>query len=189
MLLALMLTSGLQAQESQPQGGGERDNFFRVESWSGYNLVTQLKDDTSLFSYIAEVPNFPVEGSERAEHNAILRITFMARFQCSPLIELIGTMPEDTNDETRVEVLRNFNRLALSIDDEELDFPVFVEQQNKNVHSFYNANLEGRATMKIYIEIGDHAIITYGDGTKVEFSLIGSRNAVAQALGRCRSHQ
>ncbi len=127
------------SRESNAGEKGVRDKIFQIEDWSGYNLVTLLKDGTSLFSYVAETPSLLVEvdgkPSDRAEHNAIFRVTFFARFQCSPLIEMIGTMPENTNEDTRVAVLRNFNQVSLSIDGEKQNFPVFVEQKGQQVHS------------------------------------------------------
>lgn len=166
-----------------------RDNLFQVLDWNGYDQSAVLEDGTSMYSYVAESPNLPVQGSTRAEHNTIMRFTFFPRFKCSPLIEIIGKMPEDITVDERVATLKNFNQVSLTIDDEPFEYPTLVEENGDDINSYLNASLQRRTTLRLLVELGDFSEVTFGDGAKASFSLIGSRDTIAQAMGRCRNHQ
>lgn len=184
--------TGLSAQETMV-----KDNIFKILDWNGYDQTTELSDGSSLYSYVAE-SNRPVLADDTSENeldvdqtqkNLILRFTFLPRFKCSPLIELIGTMPKEMSSDSHVTTLKSFNKLSVAIDEEEFDFPVEVEQKNSAVHSFMSASLARRASLKILVELGDAVAVTFGDGAVSTLSLLGSSNTVNQAQGRCRNHQ
>jgi len=185
MLWGASAASGSIAAET----AGVRDNLFQVLDWNGYDMSAVLEDGTSMYSYVAESPSLPVEGSSKPEHNATMRFTFFPRFKCSPLIELVGVMPDNITVDDRITTLRNFNKVSLLIDDEPFEYPALVEEKNSSVKSYFNASLQRRTTLRILVELGDFSEITFGDGTKTSFSLIGSRDTISQAMGRCRNHK
>jgi len=168
---------------------GVQDNFFQVLDWKGYDQNIVLEDGTSLYSYVAESSRGTQGDSDRAEHNSIMRLTFFPRFKCSPLIELVSVLPDNLTGDQRIATLKNFNNVSLTIDDEPLEYPTLVEEKNNSVKSFLNASLKRRTTVRILVELGDASEVTFGDGTKTTFSLIGSRDSINQAMGRCKNHQ
>jgi len=173
---------------AEPGAGGEPEEGFRILDWGGYNQVVPLADGTSLHLYVAQnTLDEPADGAQQAAIQ--LRFSFLPRFQCSPLIGIVGTLADDIPPQDRVALMRQFNQIDVSIDDENLLFPALVEVEQKHVYSYFNAPLERRNTLRILVELGSRLRVNLGPQRSEFLSLLGSGKALETALGRCKNHR
>jgi len=185
---ALSLFGLALATDSENESEETVSDQFSVLDWSGYNRVKPLEDGTFLHHYVAET-RIPEADDAQNSPTTVFRISFLPRFQCSPLIDVIGTLPTDLPSRARVEKVKEFNRMSIVIDGEQIDFPTLVELRDDGVHGYYNAALERRMTLRILLELGNRLEIFFDEKRSDLLSLLGSRRALETALGRCKNHQ
>lgn len=184
-----MMVSVAIAAESDSSAETSVVEPFRMLDWQGFNLVSTLDDGTSLYQYVAQsaLPDRAETASGR-EVATGLRVSFLPRFQCSPLISVVGILPDNLTAGERVALVRDFNQIELTIDEEPLPFPALVEFEDREILSFYDATLQRRLTLRILVELGSRLQIKFGEGSQRTLSLLGSRRVLETALGRCRKH-
>jgi len=132
-----------------------------------------LADKSVLAEYFGEVQSI-----DNADVN--LRIGFIPRFGCSPLITIqFGYNGIDVNDLTR---------LRVEVDGSPLRFPVLMDKNSDHVAIFMNVNLQRRIAARIKIDSGSRLRVRDRSGKRYGFSLLGSRDALSIAEQACRVH-
>ena len=165
----------------------QQSEAYSLKDWFGFTTKKLLKDDTELYRYIAQVAS-----QNNDAHSALIRFTFVPRFNCTPLIAVMGVIPETADGLARAEVVRAFSEIEVAVDGTEIEFPAMVESEGQLVYSYYNATLERRSTFRILVERGTELILRKpvdgSDSIDIQFSLLGSKRAIQQAVSRCRNH-
>lgn len=187
----LMLASIVDAAASDTPGETSIVDPFRMLDWKGFNQVSTLSDGTSLYRYVAQSSissASPAETDTPVDASVNIRISFLPRFQCTPLVSVFGQLPDDLSATDRVAMVRNFNQIELAVDDEPMKYPALVEFEGDEIHSFFDAALGRRMTLRILIELGSRLQIKFGDGSQETLSLLGSRRVLETAVARCKKH-
>ena len=177
-LLALALVSGAVADA---QAEIQRMSH---ETWVSDVSIEWLHDESVLTEYFGETIS--------EEHSdAILRVGFIPRFGCSPLITLqLGktALGDVRSEEAAVFLPEDLSVFAVLIDGRSLSFPTLLDENDDEVWVYLNASLQRRITTRLQIEVGDQMQYLMRNGKQLTFSLIGSRDAIRVANENCRRH-
>jgi len=177
-LLALTLVSGAMADT---QAEIQRTSF---ETWVSDVSTEWLHDGSVLTEYFGETVSY--------EHkDVLLRVGFIPRFGCSPLITmqlgkgaLSGVRSEDDPSFFPIDL----SIVAVLIDGMSLSFPTLLDDDGDEVSVYLNASLQRRITTRLRIEVGDQMRYLMRNGKQLNFSLIGSKDAIRVANDNCRRH-
>jgi len=173
-LLALTLMSGFMADvEAQVQRSSH-------QAWVSDVSIERLQDKSVLTEYFGE-------SVSNKNSDVILRVGFIPRFGCAPLI----TFKFDNSSARSLFSVSNIigiDSLLVSIDGAILSFPALVDEDG-NQHSIYmNASLQRRITARLRVEVGSKVLLRTSNSQSVSFSLLGSRDAISIAHQNCRRH-
>lgn len=177
-LLALMLVSCAMADT---QAEIQRMSH---QTWVSDVSIERLRDESVLTEYFGEAIS--------AEHeDVVLRVGFIPRFGCSPLITM--QLGESALSGARSEEDPAFFPIDISvsavlIDDRSISFPTLLDDDGDEVSVYLNASLQRRITTRLRIEVGSQMQYLMRNGKKLNFSLIGSKEAIRVANENCRRH-
>jgi len=177
-LLALTLMSGAMADVQ-----AETQRMTHLD-WVTDVSVERLHDESVLAEYFGE--SISVEHSD-----VVLRVGFIPRFGCSPLITL--QLGEDAlsgvrSDEDPEYFPTELSVLAALIDGRSLSFPTLLDNDDSAVSVYLNATLQRRITTRLRIEVGTRMQFLMRNGKQLNFSLLGSRDSIRIANQNCRRH-
>jgi len=151
-----------------------------IDDWRGHEQHETLRDGSVLTEYSA--------GTEALrDGQAYLRVGFIPRFGCSPLVTLVTTLRVGT-EERRARSLDDFAAVDFEIDGPPIDFPILVDDDSSQVTIYYNGNLQRRIALRLHIDVGDQATVTMQNGEELAFSLLGSRESLETVQELCREH-
>ena len=160
-------------------------------AWEGSVQEDVLPDESTLVEFIASTSSKSAEG-------AILSISFIPRFNCSPLISV--RVPSR-------QVSATGSVLTLQIDGEQKTYPVIADTDDGEVIYTIDGSLRERAVLRKLLDLSlqvnawvvrppskpedvrvNTEVKQYADSL-ADFSLLGSRRAAFSAEARCKSHQ
>lgn len=175
-LLALTLVGGLVTEAA---GQTQR---IQHRFWASDVTRERLQDNSVLTEYFGE-------SSAENPKNAVLRVGFIPRFGCAPLITMkFGLTDAASDSQTPVRNPADLNMLSVNIDGTALPFPLLLDRDADHVSVYLNANLQRRLTTKLRIEVGNRMYVRTRNGEAIRFSLLGSRDAISIAHQNCRRH-
>ncbi len=152
------------------------------QSWVSDVAIERLQDKSVLTEYFGE-------GASREHEDIIFRVGFVPRFGCAPLITFkIGAGAIEEVASGAVEFPSNLGDIDVFIDGSALSFPTLVDNDNSHVSVYLNSNLQRRITARVRIEIGSRMLVRFSNGKQINFSLLGSRDAISIANQNCRRH-
>ncbi|MCK5924230.1 MAG: hypothetical protein KAG66_25065, partial [Methylococcales bacterium] len=127
--------------------------------------------------------------------NGRLRIGFVPRFGCSPIIGVeIEQDPALASKSAAVplpdkSILVDGDRLTLVVDREPVEFPLAVDGDKQQTRLWFNGGLEDRKALHSKLDLGNVAELALTSETAVAFSLLGSKSVVDAAQNLCRAHE
>lgn len=173
------------------------NSSVRLNDWETYENTTRLADDSSLYQYVAEVSSRTAgAGDAQGDFSALfpdpkLRLSFVPRFNCAPLISVVFSSP-DMDASEQQQVLQALEKLKFSVDRTTIAFPTLTERTESHLLAHYDAELRRRNNFRILVESGSNASIELAgpDSEKLEFgySLSGSKRAITRSHGACLTH-
>lgn len=186
--LLVLCTAAFADADSDEQ---ETMTFVR---WTGSVHQSSLADGSILSEYVARTE------SDNAR-SASLQVTFIPRFGCSPLIS-VQFSPADLIAEA------SSSDFLLSIDAETMPFPMLIDEEDDQVRLSLNADSHGHQRIRQILDNSSRATLAWPSTDEaassanstsphsarqantgaVNFSLLGSRRAVAALESRCRAH-
>jgi len=178
-LLALTMASGALAADSQAE-------IQRIthESWVSDVSIERLHDESVLTEYYGEVVS--------NEHSdVVFRVGFIPRFGCSPLITLVlgeTALAGARSDEDPALFPNDLSVLAVLIDGQSVSFPTLLDNNGDTVSVYLNASLQRRITTRLRVEVGSKMQYLMKNGKQLNFSLLGSRDAIHNSNQNCRRH-
>jgi len=154
------------------------------QTWISDVTVERLHDESVLTEYYGEAVS--------DQHtDVILRVGFIPRFGCSPLITLqLGetALSGERSEEDPAFFPNDLSVLAVLIDGQSVSFPTLLDNDGSQVSVYLNASLQRRITTRLRIEVGNRMQFLMRNGKQLSFSLLGSRDAVRIANQNCRRH-
>lgn len=154
------------------------------QNWVSDVSIERLRDESVLTEYFGETVS--------AEHSdVVLRVGFIPRFGCSPLVTLqLGEIAlsgvRSADDPAFFPI--DLSVLAVLIDGQSITFPTLLDDDGDEVSVYLNASLQRRITTRIRIEVGSQMQYVMQNGKRLNFSLIGSKDAIRVANENCRRH-
>jgi len=164
------------------------------KDWQGSLHQTTLPDGSVLSEYVASTQSINTFGAQ-------LHVSFVPRFSCMPQISV----------RLSATVASNFamqESLKFSIDQEDQIFPVLVDAHDSLVRYSLNADSSTHQVIRDKLDFASEATVVWGpdlpprnEGASTEslgeargaiaadYSLLGSRKAVAMQENRCKSHE
>ncbi len=178
-LLALTLMSGSIADaQAQPV-----QRISHID-WVSDVSIERLQDKSVLTEYFGE-------GASNKYKDITFRVGFIPRFGCAPLITFTFAGESVTSVQSNIDASKfptDLSRLDIEIDGARMAFPALLDD-NRDHHSVYmNADLQRRITARLRIEVGNRMSVLLRNGKRLNFSLMGSRDAISIANQNCRRH-
>jgi len=177
-LLALTLVSGAIA-DTQTE-----IQRMSHQTWVSDVSIERLHDESVLTEYYGEAVS--------DEHtDVVLRVGFIPRFGCSPLITLQlgnGALSGERSEDNPAFFPIDLSILDVLIDGRSLSFPTLLDDDGDKVSIYLNASLQRRITTRLRIEVGSQMEYLMQNGKRLTISLFGSRDAIRVANENCRRH-
>ncbi len=153
------------------------------QNWVSHVSRERLADQSMLTEYFGE--SLATGGKEAA-----LRVGFIPRFGCSPLITFTMALPPVASQESNsnTDPVEPFRQSSLVIDGAVVSFPSLVDNNGDSASVYMNASLQRRLNVKLRIEVGSRLALLLRNGERYTFSLVGSRDAISIASQNCRRH-
>jgi hypothetical protein len=164
------------------------------QNWTGILTQVTLNDGSLLNEYVAKTMSSVVE-------NASLVVSFLPRFNCTPIISVI------VGAASAVESDSGLKTLGLRIDRKPVDFPVLVDADERGVRYSMNADQAANLELLTLLDKGSRAsvVLPLGNpdaamsaddpeteqnqaGQQIGFSLLGSRSATQAVKVHCQAH-
>jgi len=174
-LLALTLVGGFMAAEAISQV-----NRLIHQKWASDVSSERLGDKSMLTEYFGETISNELD-------DVILRVGFIPRFGCAPLVTINFGMESGSALENE-RTLSDLQQISVSVDGASVSFPTLVDENGDHLSVYMNASLQRRLTAKLRIEVGSTLRVAVRNGEKMSFSLSGSRDAISIAHQNCRRH-
>jgi len=160
---------------------------LEIGDWTTFDQRKTLADNTVLFHYISEVSSTNAS-AESDSMGPLLRLSFVPRFNCTPIISLVFAQSDFEPNEHKG-VLTAFRNLKFAVDGTVISFPTLTERAESNLMAHYDTELRRRQTFRLLLESGSVAELELEElGSSYSYSLSGSKRAISRALSRCRSH-
>ena len=166
--LALALVGALSTGTTATKLPVKHDNWWVDE------YREKLTDGWDLVEYVAQSQSLAVPGTW-------LRVGFIPRFGCAPLITIIAEI-----DSQNVDSLADYMELEVLLDSTPIHFPVQLDDNKQTVAAYFDANPARQITLRLKIDAGNLLSVTTQSGETLDFSLQGSRHSSAVAEKLCR---
>lgn len=144
--------------------------------WSNDVAAQALPDGSVLTAYRA---------SSRTSTGllATFSVTFYPRFRCEPLAAVTvngSSSPVSGSDR---------QSLTIIVDGDLIQWPVIADESDAGTVFTHKALLGQRRAFLDLIDRSNRALVRIAEDTELQFSLLGSARAAAEAQERCRAHQ
>ncbi len=152
-----------------------------IKNWSSNEIRASLPDQSTMIEFAGETLAL-------ANRNALLRVGFIPRFGCTPLITIQAGLGWTAQSEQQ-RSLANLGTISFNIDGTPVQFPTLVDDDIDYASVYFNGDLQRRSTLRLQLDAGDLASIKLNDGETLSFSLMGSLKTLASAEKLCRQHK
>jgi len=153
-------------------------------TWVSDVSVERLQDKSVLTEYFGEVVS-------KEHEDVIFRVGFIPRFGCAPLITFkfgADALTFQRLDDGRDSFPADLSAMSVTIDGVAMAFPALVDDNADNTSVYLNADLQRRLTSRLRVKIGSRMRVKFSSGKTLNFSLLGSRDAISIANQNCRRH-
>jgi len=186
---------GLLATPAQADTGPTRLADSTFQDWNGLLLQVPLNDGSTLNEYVARTMAGSVSG-------ASLSVSFLPRFDCTPVISVSVSATSGTELESGREALE------FMIDRKPVDFPVLFDDEESGVRYTYNADQPQSTELLARLDVGSRVSVYFSadkaaaalvtesaavdpqsvQNEQIEFSLLGSSSSAQAVKEHCLAH-
>lgn len=171
-LAALMLAAGACLLPAHSAA-----NQFSSQNWESARYENSLPDGSVLTEYAGNTRS-------RRQPGGLLRVGFIPRFGCAPLISVRSQISAGSDSHMLGEV----DMPEFSIDGVPQRFPSLSELVDNQILLYYNSTLARRVKLRLQIDEGLYSDLRLSNGKRHSFSLLGSRAVLEYAESQCRQH-
>ncbi|MEE9321108.1 MAG: hypothetical protein V3U76_11725 [Granulosicoccus sp.] len=158
-----------------------------IDQWHAESSQHTLADSSVLTEYYGFTTATKLD-------NVLLRVGFVPRFDCSPLIGIViqhesafSGKPEEA-PLPGLDVLADGDSLTLSIDGVPMKFPVAADGDKKQTRLWFDSAFEDRKALQSKFDLGNVAKLSLTSATSITFSLLGSKSILDGAQSLCHEH-